>query len=191
MLLVGCLMLLLGDSSAPHVGQTKRDELLDQPVELHLTNATLLYTLSVLSIDVRVPIGFEPSLTHKDRYNLNIDAKHLKLRDVLDMIVRQEPAYRWEARDGVINFVPTQSRDAFVERLLNTRIHRFAPAKGLGKFGIRDAILDLMEIQSLLKANGITAPHVAYVYRPGPPGSEEDLSISETDVRGVLLRELF
>ena len=104
------------------------------------------------------------------------------------MIVQQEPDYRWEARDGVINFIPTKSRDNFVENFLSTPVQRFDPPKLPGPSRIRDAITDLPEVQNLLKANGISPSHYGYFERyPSLYTNDKvDLRISETNVRGIL-----
>ena len=110
------------------------------------TRATFLYALSTLCVDYRTPIGFELGLGHKAKYHLNIDLENATLEEVLNEIVGQETGYRWELRDGVINIIPITSRNEFVEKLLNTPIRRFDQPKKLGKFQIRDAIIELPEV---------------------------------------------
>ena len=182
--LLGTLMLI----GNPAFGQTAQNDLLKQRVKLHLNRGTLLQALSILSVEQRIPIGFEPALDHKPAYHLNIDAENVTLNEVLDTIVQQEPNYKWEVKDGVINLIPMKSRDDFVERLLGTRIQQFDPPKVLGASQIRDAIVDLPEVVGLLKINGITASHYGYFYRyPSVyTNANVDLKISQTDVRGIL-----
>lgn len=181
--LIGQLLL----SVPPALGQTPNN-LLEERITLHFTKRTFLYALSTLSVDKRVPIGFEVALDHKDEYHLTIDVENATLHDVLNIIVQQEPGYMWQVRDGVINIMPIQGRDDFVERLLNTPVRRFTPPKKPGKFQIRDAIAELPEVVTFLKGTRITASHYAYSYRyPSLYTNEKiDLSISNTDVRGVL-----
>ncbi len=187
-LLVTVLIAELMFSGAPSSGQTIAGNLLEQRVKLNIKQSTFMYALSKLSGDERIPIGFELALAHKNEYHLNIEADDATLQDVLDQIVQQELGYRWEMRDGVINIIPVKSRDEFVEKLLNIPVRQFTPPKVLGKFHIRDAIVDLPEVVALLKANGITASRYGYFYRyPSIYTNEKiDLSISQTDVRGVL-----
>jgi hypothetical protein len=169
-------------------GQTLGDDLPNQSIELHLENATLVKVLSTLSVHHRIPLGLERSPADKKEAKFNIDVKDGKLKDVLDLIVGQEPIYRWEIRDGVINFVPLQVREPFFEKLLETRISRFAPEKGINKFSIRNTIADLPEVRTLLESKNITVSRVSdYAYSPSIYSNKEvDLSISDTDVRGVL-----
>lgn len=182
--LLGALILI----GNPAFSQTAQYDLIKQKVKLHLNQGTLLQALSILSVEQRIPIGFEPALDHKAAYRLNLDAENVTLQEVLDIIVQQEPSYRWEVKDGVINLIPLKSRDDFVEKLLNTPIQRFDPPKVLGPSQIRDAIVDLPEVAGLLKVNGITASHYGYFYRHPSvyTNANVDLKTSQTDVRGVL-----
>ena len=143
-------------SAPPAAGQTP-DNLLEQRITLHLNRTTFLYALSTLSVDKRVPIGLEFALDHKSEYQLNIDVDNATPQDVLDKIVQQELGYMWQVRDGVINIIPTQSRDDFLEKLLDTPVRHFTPPKVLGKFQIRDAIAELPEVVGLLNVTRITA----------------------------------
>lgn len=169
-------------------GQRATATLLDRRITLHVKQGTFLYALSTLCVDYKIPIGFEPGLGHKAQYHLNINLENARLEDVLNEIVGQETGYRWELRDGVINIMPITSRDDFVEKLLNTEVRRFDQPKKLGKFQIRDAIVELPEVVALLRRNGITASHYGYFYSPSNVNESTDLSISGTDVRGILNR---
>lgn len=172
---------------SPASGQTTTNNLLERRISLHIKEGTFLYALSTLNVDYEIPIGFELALGHKANYHLNIDLENVALEDVLNEIVGQERGYKWEVRDGVINIIPITSRDEFVEKLLNTPIPRFDQPKKLGKFQIRDAIMELPEVVALLKANGITASHYGYFYNRTARSNEiVDLSTSGTDLRGVL-----
>ncbi len=169
-------------------GQSSEEDLTSQPITIRLTNATLIYALGRLSVDHRIPIGIEYSPGDKKEPILNIDTSGGgTLRDVLNLIVEQMPIYRWEVRDGVINLIPNQSRDQFLEKLLSTHINSFAPKKGLTKFDIRNTLADLPEVNGLLEANKITVSKYGdYVYHPSIYAKAVDLSISDTDVRAVL-----
>lgn len=100
---------------------------------------------------------------------------------------QQEPAYRREVRDGIINFVPTQSTDQFVSKLLDTRVSSFAPEKGLNKFGLRNVVANLPEVKSFLDVNDVTVSRLEYpTYSSVYSNGDLDLSISNTNVRRVL-----
>lgn len=175
-------------SSPYSFAQSSKEDLTSQPIVIRLTNATLIYALERVSMDHRVPIGIEYSSDDEKEPVLNIDTRNGgTLGDVLNLIVEQVPIYRWEVRDGVINIVPNQSRDQFLEKLLSTHIDRFTPKPGLTKFDIRNTLADLPEVHSLLEANKITVfKYGDYIYHPSIYTKEVELSISDTDVRGVL-----
>jgi len=169
--------------------QNDASELLDRKLTVHVSRATLIYTLGTLARDYGIRIGLEKSSTHKDEKKIDIDVEGASLRDVLDSITRQEPAYRWELIDGVINFTPVQDRYGFVVSLLDTPVSRFALTKGSDKFDIRNRILELPEVRSLMTSQGIVVDRLSddYSYsRSTDAGKRSDLSISNTNVRGVL-----
>jgi hypothetical protein len=169
-------------------GQNKANKLLDQKLTVHLTQATLIYTLDTLAIDHKIPVGLEKSSTETYKAKFDIDIEGGTVRDVLESIARQEPAYQWEVRDGVINFTPTCDRYRFVVTLLDTPISSFAPAQGVDKFDIRNSILQLPEVNSLMASNGIGIPILTdYPYQQSTHASNAiDLSAFNTDVRGIL-----
>ena len=125
------------------LSQTPAEHLLNTPLTLHFKDETFVYVLSNLSVQHRIPIGLELALVLKDDAILNINVENEPLQRVLDLIVRQESDYRWEVKDSAINFVPTRSRDSLLEQLLDTKVSRFAPKKGIDKYELRNAIAEL------------------------------------------------
>src|SRR5450432_1274340 len=110
-----------------------------QPISLHMKGVSLLDVLGKLSIDYRIPIGFQYATDdEKNATNVEIDVTRVTLVEVLDLIAKQAPKYRWETRNGVINFVPIQNHGEFFEKFLNTRISHFAPKRGINKFEVRN-----------------------------------------------------
>jgi len=181
------LLLLIAVWSPLTLGQTPAETLLNTPLTLHFKDETFVYVLSNLSVEHRIPIGLELALVPKDDALLSINVENEPLKLVLDLIAQQEPDYRWEVRDSVINFVPARSRDSLLEQLLETKVSRFAPKKGMDKYELRNAIAELPEVKAFLDSHHLT------VFRLGPPtyrsiysNDAVDLSISSTNVRGVL-----
>jgi hypothetical protein len=172
--------------SRPTPGQ----DILARRITLHLSKATMNLALSNLAVQHRVPIGIERSLSHSDDEKLNLDFDAVTLKEVLDSIVEQEPLYRWERVDGVINFVPARERDPFVEAFLNTPVAHFDPGKWNSIFQVRNAIGDIPEVKRMLEANRKTIDKYGdYVKYPSIYTRDDvDLSISNTTVRGVLNR---
>jgi hypothetical protein len=173
------------------VPQGSKNSLLSQRMELHLRKATLMYALSTLAVDYRVPIGIEYSPADKNEEKLDLDTKNGSLREILDAIVKQEPLYRWELVDGVVNFVPISGEDPFFETLLNTPISHYDPGKWTIKFQLRDAIENTPEVKKLLESKNVElAKYRDYAYKPSiyTPKDPPDLRMSNTTVRQILNR---
>ncbi len=185
--IVSCLILTGASLSSQSAGrENRKSEILEQEVELHLSDATLVLALSTLAVEKRIPIGLEFAGQEKNEVKFTIDIGPSKLKDVLNLIVQNRPDYDWKLRDGVINVSPRGARDPFFEKLLNVQIQSFVPKKGLDKFGIRNAILDLPEVQELLKEDAVTASRLGYPYKPSNYSRAVDLKVSDSDLRGVL-----
>lgn len=159
---------------------------LDRPIELHVRQATLMLVVDMLSVQKDIPIGIELSANEKNEPKLGIDVKKAPLVEVLNLIVQQGPAYVWEFRDGVINFTPAKDRDPFFEKLLNTPVREFVLPKGNNKFAIREALLNLPEVNELIAANGVEADRLGYPHKPSIYANEADLSDKNTDFRSLL-----
>lgn len=185
-LIIAAILLLFGQTR--YFGQSNENDLLHQKIEVHFTDATLLYVLNKLAAIQGIPIGLEKSATEEYKAKLNIDVENGTLKEVLNAIIQQEPAYKWEVIDGVINFTPTAKRYSFVAILLDTSVNCFAPVKGISKFGIRDTITNLPEVRSLLTANNIGVERfMDYPYRESIyANSKVNLNMSNTTVRGIL-----
>lgn len=160
---------------------------LEQMINIDLVDATLLLALNKLA-DHRVPIGFEQAMDSRDNLNRHIYLHSGRLKTVLDSLVAQEPRYKWELRDGVINITPVVGRDQFLARFLETKVAQFEPPKGTtDKFKIRDAVLALPEVRGLLEASGVTVKPYDYPYRRSIYSDDEvNLRMTNSDVRGVL-----
>ena len=187
-----CLMVMvLSTYAGATVPQGSENSLLSQRLELDLRKATLMHALSTLAVKHRVPIGIEYSPADKNEEKLDLVIENGSLREVLDSIVKQEPLYRWELVDGVINFVPISGQDPFFETLLNTSISHYDPGKWTIKFQLRDAIENTPEVKKLLESRNVElAKYRDYAYKPSiyTPKEPDDLRMSNTTVRGILNR---
>jgi hypothetical protein len=142
--------------------------------------------LGMSSVEKIIPIGIEFRGNEKNEPKLDIDVTKTPLVEVLNLIVQQEPAYVWEARDGVINFTPVQDRDPFFARLLNTSVRSFVSPKGNNKFAIRNALLELPEVKEVIKANGVAAEMLGYPHKPSIYANDADLSDTNTTLHSLL-----
>jgi hypothetical protein len=184
---IACLGLTLCSISLCN-GQQPPVLRLDRPIDLHLSKATLMRVLGMLSVEKNIPIGIEFSADEKNEPKLDIDVNKSPLVEVLNLIVQQEPRYVWELRDGVINFTPVQNRDPFFERLLDTSVRNFQSPKGNNKFAIREALLNLPEIEQVISANHVKADMMGYPHRPSIYTNQVDLSDKNTSFRSLLNR---
>jgi hypothetical protein len=191
---VVCLITFLTLYPSLSFGQKSEPNILNQRVELHMTKMTLLSALSTLSVDWRIPIGFEADFERDvsdfclaiNECKLNLDYKG-ELKGALDLIIRQYPEYKWEFQDGVINFVSLNKRDPFLEKLLDTHIGSFTHKWGVDKFELRDSVLTLPEIKDLLGSENISVRKFDYVnYRSIYTNDDIDLSATDTTVRTIL-----
>jgi hypothetical protein len=161
---------------------------LDRVIEIERSDATLLLALSLLGVEHRVPIGFEEAMDSDDRINRHIHLRTGTLKSILDSLVAQEPTYKWELRDGVINITPVVGRDPLLAQFLERHVARFAPSASItDKFELRDRVLNLPEVRQFLKTNSIAVRGYDYSYSQSIYSTNTvDVVISDTDVRGVL-----
>jgi hypothetical protein len=188
--LVFCLII----SITAHPNNTQQlntdDGILGQKIKVKLNNVTLMNALSTLSVIHRVPIGIEYSSADQNEPKLVLEVENGSVQEILDSIIEQEPLYRWELVDGVINFVPVRDRDPFFKELLRTSVASFNPGEWTIKFQLRDAIGEAPEVKRLLKSRNVTlSKYGDYAYSPSVYTKREvDLSASNTTVRGILNR---
>jgi hypothetical protein len=124
-------------------------------VDLNLERVSLIYLLDTISQTYRIPIGFERSTREKDERKFNIAATGQILTDVLDSIIAQDPEYRWEINDEVINIIPVRNRSPFLEKFLAISNEKFEPPQGLTHYEMRQAILNLPKVSELLLKNKV------------------------------------
>ena len=166
--------------------QLPEHELLSRSVTLHLSGATLTSALAKLAGDYEIPIGLERALADDDGVRLEINVEARPLSEVLETIVKQEPAYRWELRDGVINFTPTKVRSPFLEALLKLQISHFATNKELTRFQLRNSILRLPEVNALMLAESVKLDRFSDNASLNPATSQLHVNATGTDLRSLL-----
>jgi hypothetical protein len=185
--LVFCLLMSIS-AHARSSQQDFEDRILGQKIKLHLNKVTLMNGLSTLAVIHRVPIGIEYSSADQNEPKLVLNTENSSLNEILDSIVKQEPLYRWEFVDGVINFVPARERDPFFEELLSTPVSSFNPGKWTMKFQLRDSIGDTPEVKRLLESHKVTlAKYGDYAYDASIyTKNDVDFRMSNTTVRRIL-----
>ena len=183
---VCCLVMSISAYGSPTQQQDSHEARLDQKIDLRLSNATLMHALSKLSVTHRVPIGIEYSAEDLNESKLVVEGG--SLLEILDSIVIQEPLYRWQFVDGVINFVPAGKRDPFIETLLNTFVSNYDPGKWTIKFQLRDAIGATPEVKKVLQSYKMElAKYRDYPYSDSIYTRKDvDLKLSNATVKQIL-----
>lgn len=99
----------------------------------------------------------EPLGPYSSQENLlTVDFKDVRLKEVLDEIVKQMRFYDWEIVDDVVNIYPIEGRDKRLEKLLNTKIERLELGAGNQVQLIQGQIMmALPEFEEFLTENGI------------------------------------
>lgn len=177
--------------------KTTETEITEKIVELHQNNLTLTAALSNLAVHSRIPIGYEANIgfsqsdprADSNQYKLTVHFKG-KLKDLLDLIIKQYPDFKWEVRDEVINFIPVNKRDDFIEKFLNTRIDNFTAKPESNFIEIRRSIFALPEIKSLLDAEQVYPRYVDLYSRGLTQPRGKELKVSDMTVRSVLNKSI-
>jgi len=115
-----------------------------------------------------------------------VKAENKRLEDVLDIIVKQMPNYKWEINDNVVNILPIQGRDKRYEKLLNIKIKSFTYQKGYPIAFIRDAILNLPEVKKFLDDNNMLSTTVRRYGDYTNRGLPNEMKFSDLTYRDLL-----
>lgn len=169
--------------------QSNGDDVLNRAVTLQTDNATFVYVLGKLAEDWGVPIGLEKSLKHSDVPKITIDVKSATLKDVLDLITRQESTYAWQCVDGVIIFTPIKDRSTFLSSFLDLRFGQISYPKGKESdpYSLKKAILDLPEVAQLMHSAGVR--DAGLLYSTPSKGSVLTKSIQTLSRSNLTIRE--
>jgi len=167
-------------------GQNSTNELLDKRLTVQVKEVDLRFVLERLALDHNIPIGLEMSSTEAYTSNLVIDVEKDTLRKILDSIIQQQSAYRWEIRDGVINFTPKRDRYEFVVAFLDLNINCFSSNKDSDEYHIRNNIFKLPEVKDLMDLKGVSPSRFPDSYTHTTPHNGVDLSISNSTIKGIL-----
>jgi hypothetical protein len=151
--LIGSLVLMLAASSKSGLTAQSMtsEDVLDKRANLVLDNASPVTLLRTLSATSRVPIGIE-TIPSDSGSTVSIQIVDGTVRQVLDQIVKADPRYRWEVREGVINLLPNERNDS----LLDVTIVHFN-FQDMDAEDVPAAILALPEVQAHLSAMRIVA----------------------------------
>jgi hypothetical protein len=173
--------------------QVKREELLRSPlknVQMQADNIGLL--LSRLSKEYDLPIGFEVALDDdlSITKSLMIGMKDGTVKELLDSIVNQNPTYKWEMRDDVINVFPQdRSRDILLKDILETRLEKISLDKQTTRFMLRQILCENAAVMKILNMNDVKPANETFTSRDfGKVGRDFSFSASDVSIATVLNR---
>jgi hypothetical protein len=144
-------------------------------------------TLSRIANEYDIPIGLEVADQGSGKHPIKIHVKDAALRDVLNLIVRQDPRYEWAVTDGVVNVFPKRNRNSVLKDLLGTQVQSFRIEKGTSRFDVKVNMANLPEIRSFLERSN-AAPWVAALSNRdyASLGPEFSLEMSNASLRMIL-----
>lgn len=174
-------ILLIANS---YQGQTQDKEFLEQRVSLSIKTGNLFQLCGGLAYD-GIPISFEGAVDFDISRNKNIQVEDGTLKEILDSITKQEPTYKWEYRDGVVNIYPIQFRDEIIESLLKTKIRNFSTQTLIGKEQIANNIKIVNELDTLLKEKQIQL-NISTRTNLNVKDETKEFDLSNTELRGIL-----
>ena len=157
------------------------------PVELTVKNVRVQTVLVKLCIESGVSIGFERSDLDDSKTTLSVDENQRTVGDVLNHIVKQVPMYKWELLDGIINVIPVRGRNPLLENFLSIQVREYKATTDFNKFTLRNKIYDLPEVELFLTVSKLKTERLRdHPYHPSIYANDADLSISGTNVLGIL-----
>lgn len=167
------------------LGQTPNDDILNQRINLNLKDESLFQICATLAKFKGIPIGLEGNIDFEYGKNATLKIQSGTLREVLNSIIKQEPDYTWEIRDGVVNIFPINARDNSIKTLLETKTKTFFTKKEGGRIEIRDNINDIEDVKTLISIINIlfsiSVSHRAYV-----KDETTDINISNVNLKEIL-----
>jgi len=122
--------------------------------DFYAENISLPVALSRIASKYKMPIGIVTTgseFTEPVKVNLNI--KNSSLEDVLNSLIQQDSDYKWEERNGVINFAPKNPKIKFLEEFLNTKVFLYNPARNLDRYSIVNYIINAPSVEEFLQKN--------------------------------------
>jgi len=175
------------------LAQDTREELLRLPVknvQMHADNIGLI--LSRVADQYNVPIGFEVA-TDDDlsiTRTITIDMKDGTIQEVLKSIVDQNPIYKWEIRDDVINVFPRErNRDVLLKEVLETRLDHVSINKQTTRFTLKQTLCENAAVMKILNVYTVTPANETFGSRDlGKVGRDFSFIASNVSVASVLNR---
>jgi len=158
--------------------------------DLRLEGKTINQALAEVAYKYSVPISLEAA-TNEDfskSKRVTVQVTKGRIADVLDSIVRQNPAYTWKASETSIRVFPrSEFRDPLLQTLLELRISRFILPKRSAKLTFRQTLSGRPELKNLLADYAVSSS--IEVFSPhdiAPFGNDFSLDVENATVRSIL-----
>jgi hypothetical protein len=129
-------------------GQSQGNPLLEKHVEIKLNNGSILEAVYALSRS-EVEIGFEARADLDVDSDPRISLNDGKVKDILNSLISQDPSYKWEVNDGVINIFPITGRNELITSFLKTLVGPIHILPGEKRISISTQINNSLELQTL------------------------------------------
>jgi hypothetical protein len=148
--------------------------------------------LSRLSNQYDLPIGFEVAIDDdlSITRGITIEIKDGTVQEVLDSIVNQNPIYKWEIRDDVINVFPRdRNRDILLKEMLETRLENVSFDKQTTRFMLRQMLCENAAVMKILEMYGVKPANETFTSRDfGKVGRDFSFYASNVSIATVLNR---
>lgn len=167
------------------LAQTPDKDILDREINPTIKTGTVYQIFAGLDPLGELSKGFEGAADFDFGKGKIIQVEKGTLREILDSIVKQEPDYTWELRDGVINVYPVKSRDELLKILLETTIKNFSSGKEKGRVQIAENIRNSEEIKKFLDSGQIRLGGFTRANLHAADATT-DIDLSNTDLRSLL-----
>ncbi len=132
------------------LSQEAKKDVLGRRIALFEKTATVHVILQHLAQTYRIPIGFENLPEGMSPSVIHVKVQDGSLREVLNEITRVDPRYSWEEVDGVVNVLPTDTR----ETLSLILVPQFR-IEGKNREDLSRAITDIPAVRTFLINNRI------------------------------------
>ena len=165
-------------------GQTpEQPDILNSRITWEIANPNIYQACFILG-SKGIPIGIEQPSSEAVKYEHTLNLKSGSLREILDSLVKQEPDFTWEIRDGVVNVYPIHARDEILKDLLNVKLQRISINLKENPQRLVDNIGNSEPLKSFLELKQVKL-YSAYLEN-FKPESIKAIEATEIDLRGIL-----
>lgn len=187
--LIGSVALLIMAAITPCLAGSLHGDLLNYQVQaISVSDQTIDEILGRIANENRIPVGLELVSPIKGAPEKKI-ALHLPettLQELLDALVKQDPRYDYQVRNGVINVFPKSQRDALLSELLNTTVSHFSIPESTRQYRIKNNLMELPELEARMQQYGVHPLILANGPSLKHAGSGFSMNVSNVTLREIL-----